>query len=85
MMGKNKYPAEENQDNKVGKNDENYTPSADVIDPVDLVFKENRTFELHVNRKLYRFVGRVALPFPRADLNHPDFTDEIKSLFLVKE
>jgi len=80
-MPKEKYPSEESAENLVGKQEKPYEDGALVM----LYFKENRTFELHVNRKIYRCVGNTPVPFPAEDLSHPDFTDEIKSLFYIKE
>jgi hypothetical protein len=50
-----------------------------------LTFKENRAFELHVNRKIFKFEGRESKIFDSNLLNHKDFTDKIKKKFIIQE
>jgi hypothetical protein len=52
-------------------------------DMVTLVFKKNRTKELHVNKKIYRFEGPQAKEVPRSVIEHPDFENQRK-YFLIK-
>lgn len=51
---------------------------------VSLTFKQNRAFELHVGRRMFRFDGQVTIYVPRWVLKHKDFTKDIKNLFVVK-
>jgi len=52
---------------------------------VTLVYTKNQTFELHVGGTMYRFTGQNPVAVPRSVLSHPDWTDEISKLFVVKE
>lgn len=54
-------------------------------DTVMLVFKEGRSFDLHVDREMYHFNGREEKIVPRSVIVSPDFNDQIKELFLIKE
>jgi hypothetical protein len=52
---------------------------------VTLVFKEYRKFELHIGNEVYHFSGNEPVKVPRSVLAHPDFHDDVKQLFVVKE
>lgn len=52
---------------------------------VNLTFKYNRSFELHIGRKTYKFTGRENKNFPSSILEHPDFTETIRKYFVIKE
>lgn len=54
-------------------------------DTVTLVFRENRSFDLHISGIVYRFVGRESKIVPASVITSPDFNDQIRELFLVKE
>jgi len=54
-------------------------------DNVILIFRELRSFDLHVDRVMYHFHGQDPLEVPRSVIESPDFNDQIKDLFLIKE
>ena len=65
--------------NKVG------APVAEKADAemVSIVFRENRTFDLHVGRKMVTFGPRERKEIPKAWLKHPDF-QQVAGYFVVK-
>ena len=52
---------------------------------VSLTFKENRAYELHIGRQIYRFEGRESKIVPRSVLVHKDFTERISKKFVIRE
>jgi len=60
-----------------------YKQSAKV-DEVEIVFKQNRKFHLHVGRKTWVFIGKSSHIVPRKVLEHSDFLQQSK-YFLIKE
>lgn len=88
-----KFEATKNQDDKkVGKSQKKYEQSSKekekIVEKdsenVTLIFKGNRTFELHIGRAMYRFEGRVSKQVPRSVLSHPDFAN-VKKYFVIGE
>jgi len=49
---------------------------------VDLMFRENRKYDLHIGSKMLTFKGRVVLPVPKSWIEHPDFKP-VEKLFIV--
>lgn len=82
-MSKNKYPSEDLPEQSVGL----YEPEEKVeaTGDVTLVFKQNRSFELHIGGTIYRFDSHGQVSVPRSILTHKDFTEEIRRYFLIKE
>lgn len=80
-MAKEKYPSE-TEEKDIGKNEEKYMSSA--RDKVTLVFKQYRTFELHIGADVYIFRGNDPVEVPASVIMHKDFTSEIADLFLIK-
>jgi hypothetical protein len=74
---------------KIGENSVEFDmEDSDMEDPVKsdtvtLTFKKNRTKELHVNKKIYRFNGPQSIDVPREVIEHSDFVNQRK-YFLVK-
>lgn len=52
-------------------------------DVVEVTFKENRKFDLHVGRKLLTFKGREKKTIPKEWLDHPDF-QQVNKMFIVR-
>lgn len=50
---------------------------------VDVTFTQNRSFELHIGRNIYKFDGRQTVKLPKSVLNHPDFTADLKRYFHI--
>lgn len=50
---------------------------------VRITFKENRAFELHIGREIYRFSGRESKVVPASLLEHKDFTEQTAMKFVV--
>ena len=65
------YPAKESK----------YSQSENVF----LTFRGNRSYELHVGREVHRFEGRQKKELPSSVLEHKDFTENIKKLFIIQE
>jgi hypothetical protein len=65
------------------KSEKKYEPKAS--DTVRLVFKELRSFDLHVDRVLYHFNGQEEKTVPRSVLTSPDFNEQVREFFLVRE
>ena len=74
---------------KVGQDFPIHKPSKNVSKKVSanvlLTFKENRAYELHLNRKIWRFAGRETLSIPRALLEDKNFTEAIRDKFIITE
>lgn len=51
---------------------------------VNIKFKENRKFDLHVGRKMLTFRGRESKPVPESWLTHKDFLC-VQNLFIIKK
>ncbi len=72
--------SEEDHDKIVGQEDTSSIfrqsqPKEDsMVEKGILTFKQNRAFELHVGRDIYRFEGRESKEVPRSILKHKDFT-----------
>lgn len=86
--------SENNDELKVGSVQETYKQSntdktkkveKSISGEVEMIFKQNRTFDLHIGRIVYRFEGRQKKRLPKSILNHPDWTNQIARLFVVKE
>ena len=73
------------EEEKVGKDFPIHKPSKKISKNVLLTFKENRAYELHLNRKIWRFVGRETLSIPRALLEDKNFTEAIRNKFIITE
>lgn len=80
MAMKRDFPAEEVRDRLVEKG-----LSVNEGSFVTIVFKERRSFDLHIGDKVYRFVGQESICVPRSVLTHKDWTEEISDMFIVKE
>jgi len=82
-----KFEQSKGSDNKkIGKDKPKFEQSKDIgSNQVRLVFKGNRTFELHIGRTLYRFEGRESKYVPKSVLDHKDFTEQIKQYFVIGE
>ena len=52
---------------------------------VTLIFNETRTFELHVDGQVYRFVGQEPVQVPASVLTSPDFHGDVKQYFIVRK
>jgi len=66
--------------------DEVKKPVQKAKDEIMMMFKENRSFELHLlGFPVIRFEGRQWCKMPRSILLHPDFTDYIKDKFVIQE
>ena len=66
--------------------DEVKKPTQKAKDEIMIMFKENRTFELHIGgAQPIKFEGRQWCKMPRSILSHPDFTDYIKDKFVIQE
>ena len=50
---------------------------------VEIMFRENRKFDLHVGRDMITFLGRKTKSVPAAWLNHKDFK-QVQKLFVIK-
>jgi hypothetical protein len=50
---------------------------------VNIIFRQNRKFDLHVGRDMITFRGRESKPIPKSWLKHSDFLQS-KKLFIVK-
>lgn len=50
---------------------------------VKLTFKENRKYELNLNREVFLFKGRQTISIPEIALQHKNWTPETAKLFLV--
>jgi hypothetical protein len=50
-----------------------------------VTFRQNRTFELKLGRNEYRFTGRESKNMSKEQVDHPDFTEELKKYFVIKE
>lgn len=84
-MGKEKFPAESTEEKKTGAIEANFKNSAPAK-KINLIFKHNRSYELHIaGRIVARFEPNASMELDSSVLNHPDFTDEVKNLFTVKE
>lgn len=85
-MGKgNKFPAESEGEVKMGAMDSNYKPSESAKKYL-LIFKHNRSFELHLRgRVAFTFEPNGSVEVTDAVLNHPDFTEDLKRYFSIKE
>jgi hypothetical protein len=53
-------------------------------DEVTIMFKQNRSFELHVGRQMIKFSPRETKPVSRSVIEHKDF-EVVKDYFLIKE
>lgn len=52
---------------------------------VDLTFRENRSYELHLGpRKVIRFMPRQKKRVDAKILDHKEFTDNVKKLFIIE-
>jgi len=80
-MGEKFEQSKSKDELKVGKEKKTFKQSVEVL----LTFRENRTFELHVNRQLIRFEGRQTIKLPKAITEHADFTVNIAKNFIIKE
>ena len=69
----NIYPPETPKDKTVEKEE------------VTLTFKENRSYELHIGRSIYRFKGRESKRVPSSILAHKDFTERVSKKFVIRE
>lgn len=70
------YKPSEQMDNETYKQSEDF---------VTLVFKQNRTKELHVGKVVYRFEGPGSkVDVPKSVIAHPDFEGQRK-YFTIKE
>lgn len=60
--------------------------AADVIGgDLEVTFKQNRSFELHIGRDTYLFSGQETKKFSKKLLSHKDWTPVIAEYFTVKE
>lgn len=51
-----------------------------------LVFRHNRSFELHIGRDVYAFGPNEAREVPERVVKHPDFAESpVRELFNVRE
>jgi hypothetical protein len=50
---------------------------------INVQFRHNRKFDLHIGRNVVTFRGRVALPIPEKWLMHPDWK-QVEKYFIVK-
>ncbi len=50
---------------------------------VDVTFNQNRSFELHIGRNIYKFEGRKTIKMAKSLINHPDFTLDLKKYFHI--
>ncbi len=66
----------------VGKNEPKYTQS---VKKISVTFTQNRTFPLHIGRKVYVFGPHQTKELPAEIKTHKDFTDRIKKYFVIKE
>jgi hypothetical protein len=55
--------------------------------PEDIIFRfrENRSFDLHIGREVYRFEGTIPRTLTRAILDHKDWTKQVANKFTIKE
>lgn len=85
-MATGKYGAdnsvERNSDSSVKKGDKKFEQSREV--DYRLVFKHNRSYELHVWQSVFRFEPMGSLVVPEWVINHPDFKQQADK-FIVKE
>lgn len=81
-MIEEKFKQSESKDiKKVGKDIKKFEASKEIF----LMFKENRSFELHAGRKTYRFNGRETLKVPASVLTDKNFTEKTARKFVIKE
>lgn len=71
--------SEEKPEKKVGKE----LPK--ISDRVEIMFKQNRRFELKLGRNYFIFEGREKKVIDKALLSHPDWTPVISNYFVVQE
>lgn len=75
---------------KVGKSPETLKetrpekPTVEKSKAVELTFRENRMYELHIGRKVIRFNPRETKKIHADILIHADFTENVKKLFIIK-
>ena len=51
-----------------------------------LIFRHNRSFELHIGRDVYAFGPNQAMEVPERVVKHPDFAESpVRELFNVRE
>lgn len=50
---------------------------------IDVMFRENRKFDLHVKRQMITFMGRETKKIPIEWLEHKDFT-QVAKYFVIK-
>ena len=50
---------------------------------VNIMFRENRKYDLHIGRDMITFRGAEIKPVPKSWLSHRDFQN-VKKLFIVK-
>ena len=53
------------------------------VSMVEVMFRENRKFDLHIGRKMITFRGRETKKIPVAWVQHKDF-QSVKKYFVVK-
>lgn len=75
------YPPEPPKNRSVEKGEGEEVEEEEVI----LTFKENRAYELHIGRQIYRFIGRESKSVPSSVLVHKDFTERISKKFVIRE
>jgi hypothetical protein len=71
---------EEISESIVGK----YEPEKKSSGMVTLVFRQNRTYELHIGKEVYTFSGQEHKLVQRSVIDHPDFQN-VRKYFEVKE
>lgn len=67
-------------DKKVG---EKKAPDVKTKEYVNVTFRENRKFDLHIGRDMVTFLARETKKIPKEWLSHPDFKQAAKR-FIVK-
>jgi hypothetical protein len=53
-------------------------------DEIEIVFTENRSFDLHIGDIVYHFAGQSSVKVPKSVLVHKDWTEEISKYFIVR-
>ncbi len=83
-MGKDKFskndgdrfPSDNSVADKFGSSKEENGFKNSVPEMVTLVFKQNRTKELHIGKNIYRFVGPASLKVPKSVVEHSEFENQ---------
>jgi len=59
-------------------------PKDSSEETINIMFRYNRLFELHIGRVIYRFEGRETKPVPASILTHSDWTKQTAKKFVIK-